>query len=100
MFTRIILILDCTGECNGESIAPNAVVAEGINGQCDKVCLPDGGIIECNAVDIGYNGVCNACNLHGKCDNNAECICDNGWFDSDEGVNVSNHVMANVAKMC
>ncbi len=84
----------CTGKCDSSTLnnygysanLTNAVVLEGSQRQCDKICLPNGNINDCIEVDVGHNGICNACNGHGTCDNEGECVCQNGYFDSEEGI--------------
>lgn len=76
----------CSGDCDGSELGNNAVVVPGSRRQCDKICLPDGGVFDCAGIDVGYNGACVACNGHGTCDNNGECVCQTGWYDSEDGL--------------
>ncbi len=78
----------CTGQCDSSTLPfppGDAIVVPGTKRQCDKVCVVNGDSTTCLSLDLGYNGVCNVCNGHGRCDARAECICDGGWFDSEEG---------------
>ena len=74
----------CSGNCDGTSFG--AVVVPGTRRQCDRVCLPNGGVADCAGLDLGYNGYCTACNGHGICDNTGGCVCQNGWYDSEDGL--------------
>ena len=85
----------CMGNCSAGRLQAynytkpgydNAVIVEGPRRQCNKVCLPDGNINDCDVLDLSYDGVCHACNGHGRCTENAECICEFGYFDSEEGI--------------
>ena len=86
---------DCMGNCDGTRLAAynhttpafyNALITTGPMQQCNKVCLPEGSIMDCNAIDLSYDGICNACNGHGRCKSDGECECLNGYFDNEEGI--------------
>ncbi len=86
---------DCLGNCDPSRLEfynytrpghENATIVNGPMEQCNKICLPHGSIQDCNQIDLSYDGICNACNGHGRCDTDGECVCENGYFDNEEGI--------------
>ena len=86
---------DCMGDCDGSRLAAynytrpghtDAQITPGPMQQCNKICLPHGSIQDCNELDLSYDGICNACNGHGTCDAEGECVCTDGYFDNEEGI--------------
>ena len=69
----------CRGDCLNGYYGP----------QCNTLCVPDGSRTDlsdraCQEIIAG-GGTCNACNGHGTCDPQGQCVCEDGYFTSRNG---------------